>query len=329
MNLERRDFITLLGGTAVAWPLAARAQQAERLRRVGMFIGGSQATLSEARISAFQRELERLGWIAGRNLAIEVRWGEAQLKRQAEIAAELVQLKVDVITTSATPPTLAAMQATSTIPIVFLGTADPVGTGLVSNLARPGGNVTGLSNQNRDVAGKRVALLRELVPDLSRLGILVNADNPAEMLEARDAGTAAEMAGLAVTPLEIRQVGDIAPALDAFKGQGRALYVVVGPLAVSSALRINTLALGAGLPTMHGERTQLETGGLMSYGPDLLAIYRRGAQYVDKILRGAKPGDLPVEQPTQFDLVINLITAKALGIEVPLFLQQRADAVIE
>jgi putative ABC transport system substrate-binding protein len=240
-----------------------------------------------------------------------------------------VRLKVDVIATTATPPTLAAMQATSTIPIIFVGAGDPVGAGLVSSLARPGGNVTGLSNQNRDVAGKRVALLRELVPDLRRLGILVDPDNPAEKLEARDIEAAAGTVDLAIVPLEIRQVSDITRVLDGFKGQGRALYVVPGPLANANALRVNTLALTARLPTMHGERAQLETGGLISYGANVAALFLRGAAYVDKILRGAKPSDIPVEQPTKFDLTINLITAKALDLTVPPTLLALADEVIE
>jgi putative tryptophan/tyrosine transport system substrate-binding protein len=328
MTLRRREFITLLGG-ASAWPLAARAQPQERTRRIGIFLGGAQSELVEAWIRAFQQEFDRLGWSEGRNIAFIQRWGEARPERSAEIAAELVRLGVDAIVAGGTPPTIATMRATATIPIVFVGAGDPLGTGLVASLAKPGGNVTGLSNQNRDVAGKRLALLRELVPDLRRLGILGNPDNPSEMLEARDVAAWAAAAGLDATALEIRQMRDIDSALDGLKGPGLGLYVTAGPLTNANALRINTLALVARLPTMYGSREPLDAGGLMSYGANSPAMYRRAAQYVDKILRGAKPGDLPVEQPTQFDLVINLITAKALGIEVPLFLQQRADAVIE
>jgi putative ABC transport system substrate-binding protein len=326
--IARRAFITLLGGAAAAWPATTRAQQPDRMRRVGMLMG-FPGVVGEVRSKAFQQELESLGWSLGRNLALEVRWGEARAERNAEIVAEFIRLKVDVITTTSTPATIAAKQATSTIPIVFVGTADPVGTGLVSSLARPGSNVTGLSNLNRDIAGKRVALMREVLPELRQLGILVNRDNPAEMLEAREVEAAAGMARLAVTPLEIRQVHDITPVLDAFKGPGRAVTVVPGPLANGNALRINLSALAARLPTMHGERAQLEVGGLIAYGPDIAALFRRGADYVDKILRGARAGDIPVEQPIKFDLVINLITAKALGLTIPETLLARADEVIE
>jgi putative tryptophan/tyrosine transport system substrate-binding protein len=236
---------------------------------------------------------------------------------------------MDVIVTDATPSTLAAKQATSVIPIVFMPVGDPVGTGLVSSLARPGGNVTGVSNQSPDLAGKRMELLREFVPSLRRLGILINVTNVSAIEEARGVEAAAATLGLDIARLEIRRAADINPAIQGFFGSGVALYVALDALANSNALRINTLALGQRLPTMHGARQQLLAGGLMSYAPDTLALRRRGADYVDKILRGAKPADLPVEQPTKFELVINLTTARALGLEIAPALLGRADEVIE
>jgi putative ABC transport system substrate-binding protein len=326
--MRRREFITLLGAAA-AWPNVAHAQQAERVRRIGVLMAAANNALGQARAKVFQQELERLGWTDGRNLSIQYRWAEARTERYAEIAAEFARLNVDVIVTEATPATIAAKQATSVIPIVFVGAGDPVGTGLVASLARPGGNVTGLSNQTKDLAGKRVELLREIVPGLRGLGILVNVLNVSAVAEMREVEAAAATLGLKVVKLEIRRAEDIAPALEAFTGPAVALYVVQDALAGTNALRINTLALGKRLPTMHGARAPLDTGGLMSYGADALDLRRRAATYVDKILRGTKPGDIPVEQPTKFELVINLTTAKVLGLDVPLFLQQRADEVIE
>jgi putative ABC transport system substrate-binding protein len=327
-HLRRREFITLLGGAAAMWPNVARGQQAERVRRIGMLMSVANNALGQARAKVFQQELERLGW-TGRNLSIQYRWAEGRTERFADFAAEFVRINVDVIVAEGTPPTLAAKQATSVIPIVFVGAGDPVGTGLVASLARPGGNVTGLSNQTRDLAGKRVELLREIVPALRGLGIMVNVLNVSAVAEMREVEAAAATLGLEVVKLEIRRAEDIAPALEAFTGPALGLYVVLDLLATANALRINTLALGKRLPTMYGAREVLDTGGLMSYGSDNLDQRRRAAGYVDKILRGTKPGDIPVEQPTKFDLVINLTTAKVLGLDVPLFLQQRADEVIE
>jgi putative ABC transport system substrate-binding protein len=327
--VRRRDFITLLGGAAAAWPLAARAQQADQLRRVGVLVGPANNALGQSWARAFREELARLGWTEGRTIAVDVRWGEGRIERYTEIAAEFVRLKVDVIVASSTPAAAAAMQATSTIPIVFTSTGDPVGTGLVASLARPGGNATGLSNQNVDIAGKGVALLRELFPGLRGLGILVNADNVVAMLNMHEVQAAARTFGLEVATLEIRRAEDIAPAFEALKGPALGLYVVPDPLMNSNAVRINTLALSAHLPTIYGFREYVETGGLISYGPDNSDQFRGAAHYVDKILRGAKPSDLPVEQPTRFYLVINLTTAKALGLTVPQTLLVSADELIE
>jgi putative tryptophan/tyrosine transport system substrate-binding protein len=323
----RREFITLLGGAA-AWPLAARAQQPGKLPTIG-FLGANAPTAQMQWTAAFVQRLRELGWSDGRNLAIEYRWAEGRTERFTEIAAEFVRLKVDVIFTYSTPAVLAAKQATSVIPIVFATASDPVGTGLVANLARPGGNVTGLSNQTGDLAAKRVELLREVVPRLARLAILVNMDNPASVDEMRQAQAAARALGLIVDVIEIRRAEDIGPAFEGLKGRTDALYVVPDGLVNTNRIRINTLALGGGLPTMHAFREYAESAGLMSYGPNVPDGFRRAADFVDRILRGAKPGDIPVEQPTKFDLVINLTTAKALGLELPPTLLARADEVIE
>jgi putative ABC transport system substrate-binding protein len=326
--MRRRNFIALLGGAAT-WPLAARAQQGERVRRVGLLIGVGDNAIGQARAKAFQRELGRLGWTDGRNVALEVRWGEGPIERFTEAIAEFIRLKVDVIVTTGTPATAIAKQATTVIPIVFVGAGDPVGTGLIGSLSRPGGNVTGLSNQNRDVAGKRVEMLREIVPDLARLGVLATSNNPSVVLEMRDVQQAASRLGLEIVMLEIRRADDIAPAIDAHKEHVQALYVVGDTLTNSNARRINTLALAARLPTTYSIREQVDAGGLMSYGADTQDLSRRGADYVDKILRGAKPADIPVEQPSKLDLIINLTTAKALGLTIPPALLATADEVVE
>jgi putative ABC transport system substrate-binding protein len=324
--VKRREFITLLGGAA-AWPLAARAQQPAKLPIIG-FLGGATASTWSAWAAAFVRRLRELGWVEGRNVAIAYRWAEGHSERFAEIAAEFVRLKVDVIVTSG-PPVLAAKQATSLIPIVFAVAADPVGTGMVASLARPGGNVTGLSIQSTETAGKRVELLRELVPGLRRLAIMGNVGYPAAVLEMSEVEAAARTLGFEVAKVEIRRGEDIAPAVKALKGGADALYVCADALTSANRIRINILAAAARLPTMYGFREHVESGGLMSYGANFPDLFRRAAEYVDKILRGAKPGDLPVEQPTRFDLVINLTTARALDLEVPPTLLARADEVIE
>jgi ABC-type uncharacterized transport system substrate-binding protein len=325
--IGRRELITLLGGAA-AWPVAARAQQSGRLPTIG-FLGPITHSAASEWLAAFVQRLRELGWIEGRTIAIEVRWAEGRNERFAEIAAEFVRLKVDVIVTAGTAAVVTAKQATSVIPIVFAVAGDPVGTGLVASLARPGGNVTGLSNQSADLAGKRLELLREVVPSLRRLAILANAGSPIGVLEMREAQAAARTLGLEVVTSEIRRVEDIAPAFETLKGRAETLYVASDPLVTTNRIRINTLALGARLPTMHGQGDNVEAGGLMSYGANYPDLHRRAADYVDKILRGTKPGDIPVEQPTKFDFVVNLTTAKALGLEIPPTLLARADEVIE
>jgi len=327
MGWKRRQCITLIGG-AVAWPLAAHAQQTARLPTIG-FLGSATLLVESQRVAAFVQRLRQLGWIENRNVAIEYRWAEGRTERFTELAAEFAGLKVDLIVASTTPAVIAAKQATSVIPIVITTANDPVGTGLVASLARPGGNVTGLSNQMADTAAKRLELLREVAPGLRRLAILGNVSNPGAVLDAREAQAAASAVGLEATIFEIRRAEEIAPLFEALKGRADALYVASDPLVNTNRIRLNTLALGARLPTMHGVRDYVEAGGLMSYGPSIVDQYRRAADYVDKILRGAKPGDIPVEQPTKFDLVINLTTAKALGLTIPEPFLLRADEVIE
>jgi len=325
--MKRREFITLLGGAAAAWPLAARAQQPGKLRTIG-FLGTGTASIWGAWTAAFAQRLRALGWVEGRTVAIEYRWGEGRPERFAEIAAEFVRRKVDVIVSggSAVP---ALKQATSVIPIVFAIAADPVGGGLVSSLSRPGGNVTGLSNQQSDLAGKRLELLREVLPNLRRLAILANVGYAEAALELGEAQAAARNLGIEVAKLEIRRAQDIAPAFEGLQRQADALYVVVEGLVSTNRTRIITFALAGRLPTMFNIREYAEAGGLMSYGPNFPDLFRRVAEYVDKILRGTKPGDIPVEQPTKFDFIINVSTAKALGINIPPMLLARADEVIE
>jgi putative tryptophan/tyrosine transport system substrate-binding protein len=326
-GIRRRDFVILLGGAA-AWPLGARAQQAGKLPTIGFLVAGTPASHGQW-VAAFVQRLRELGWIEGRTITIEYRWAEGRNERFAEIAAELVRRRVDVIVTSATEAIVAAKQATSVVPIVFAAAGDPVGTGLVASLARPGGNVTGLSIQQTDVAAKRLELLREIVPGLRRLAILGNVSGPAVVLEMREVQAAARTLGLEVITSEIRRGEDIAPAFATLKGHADALYVINDPLVNTNRVRIITLALGTRLPTMYSVREAVEAGGLMSYGANVPDLFRGAANHVDKILRGTKPADIPVEQPSKFDLIINLTTAKALDLLIPESFLLRADEVIE
>jgi ABC-type uncharacterized transport system substrate-binding protein len=326
--MRRRDFISLLGGGAVAWPLAARAQQPPKLPTIG-FLGLSTLSAQRETTDAFVQRLRELGWTEGRTVAIEYRWAEGNTERSAAITKEFVRLNVNVIVTQGTSIVLAAKQVTSDIPIVFASAGDPLGNGLVANLARPGGNVTGLSSQSSDSVGKRFELLRLIVPKLRRLVLLGNVDSSFAVLEMGEAQSAARILGLEVTTLEIRRGEDIAPAFAALKDPADALYIATDPLTFTHRNRILTFALAGRLPTTTSFREFVESGALMSYGSNLPSQYRRAAEYVDKILRGAKPGDIPVEQPTKFDLVINVTTAKALGLEVPATLLTTAVEVIE
>ena len=313
---------------AVAWPFAARAQQPGKLKTIG-YLGSTTPSAQSPWTTPFLRRLRELGWIEGRNLAIEYRWAEGRNDRFAEIAAEFVRLKVDVIVTYSAAPVLAAKQVTSVIPIVFPAAPDPLGSGLVATLAQPGGNVTGLSTQSTDLAGKRLEFLREVVPAIRRLAIMANVGNPGSVREMGEVQAAARTLGFEFTNLDIRRAEDIAPAFEALKGRAEALYVCAEPLVNANRTRINSLAQGARVPTIYGFREYVEAGGLMSYGANVPDLFRRAGDYVDKILRGAKPADIPVEQPTKFDLVINMTTAKALGLTVPDSVLARADEVIE
>jgi putative ABC transport system substrate-binding protein len=325
--MRRREFITLLGGAATAWPLAARAQP--RLPTIG-YLGATTAAAERSRTDAFVQRFAELGWTEGHSIAIEYRWGEGRTERFPEIAAALVQLQVDVIVATSIAAALACKQATAIIPIVFPLAGDPLGTGLVASLSRPGGNITGLSNQAADLAGKRLEILRQLAPGLHRLATLANAEYAGRISEIADIQTAAHTLGLDVATYDIRPAEDIAPVFDTMRKNGaEAVYVVGDTLMNGNRVRIGTLAINARLPTMCVAREYIEAGGLISYGANIPRLFSRAAELVDKILRGAKPGDIPVEQPTKFELCINLKTAKALKLPVPDKLIALADEVIE
>jgi len=325
--MDRRTFLAGTGAVLLAAPLAAEAQQ-PKMPTIG-FLGANSAAAQTQWTAAFVQRLRELGWIEGRTVSIEYRWAGGRSDRYTEIAAEFARLKVNVIATAGNEAAIAAKQVTSVIPIVFAVAGDPVGTGLVASLARPGGNVTGLSLQFTDLAGKRLELFREVALGLRRLAIMAHISSPNAVLEMHEVQTTARTLGLEVSTLEIRRAEDIAPAVEALKGRADALYVCGDPLLNTNRIRLNTLAAAARLPTMHGFREHVEAGGLMSYGPNFSDLFRRAADYVDKILRGTKPTDLPVEQPTKFELVINLKTAKALGLTIPPSLLGRADEVIQ
>ena len=322
-QLKRREIIALLGGVA-GWPFAAHAQSARKLPAIGFL--GADASVWAPWTAAFVRRLRELGWVDGRTVTIDYRWSGSR-ERDAEVAAEFVKEKVDVIVShgGAVP---ALKQATPDIPIVFAIALDPIGAGLVTNLARPGGNVTGLSRQSTDLGAKRLQLLREAVPQLRRLAIMVNPI-PGSELETEEVQTAAHALGTEVALLKIWRAEDIAPAFAASKSQVDALYVVTNALIGANRTRIITSALDARLPTMFSTRDHVQAGGLMSYGPNFIEMFRRTAEYVDKILRGTKPGDMAVEQPTKFELVINRTTAKALGLKVSRILEVYATEFIE
>jgi putative tryptophan/tyrosine transport system substrate-binding protein len=325
--MNRREFIATLGG-AFAWPVVAAAQQARPVPIIG-YVAPTGPLIPSRSTGAFLQRLRELGWIEGQTITIESRWAAGRPERLDEIAAEFVRLKVDLIVTSSTNDSIVMKQVAPQIPMVFAVSGDPVGVGLVASLARPGGNVTGLSNQSTDLVGKRLQLLREIVPGLHRLAILANPGSPQAMGEVSEVQAAARTLGVDVATSEMRQTADVNSAFELLKSRADALYIVPDPLANTNRILIGTLALGARLPMMCGFREFVEAGCLMSYGPNLPDLYRRAAEFADKILRGAKPGDIPVEQPTKFELVINLKSAKALGLTVPPALLARADEVIE
>jgi putative ABC transport system substrate-binding protein len=326
--MKRREFIRLFGSAAAAWPLSAQAQQPATRPTIGFLVGGTPSS-DRQWIAAFVQRLSELGWVEGSTVHIEYRSAAGRYERYTEIAAEFVRMRVDVIVTSGAAAVGAAKQATSVIPIVFAAVGDPVGGGLVASLARPGGNLTGLSLQFTDISGKRVEFLRTILPGLRRLGILSNASSPSAVLEMHEAQATARTLGLEVVTPPIQRPEDIELAFEAFKDRVEALYVVFDPLVNTNRVRISNLALAARMPTLGGGRELVEAGCLISYGPNIPDMFRRSAEPVDKILRGAKPADIPVEQPTKFDLVINLKTAKAIGLTMPPSLLATADEVIE
>jgi putative ABC transport system substrate-binding protein len=323
--MRRREFI--LGSMATAWPVVGRAQTLGKLPTIGIL--GSTSAAWNHWLAALLQRLHQLDWIENRTVTVEYRWTEGRNERYAELAADLVRSNVNIIVPLGTPAIFAAKKATAVVPIVFPLASDPVGDGLVASLARPGGNITGLSNQQPDLAGKRLEILREIIPNLTRLAYLANINNSTVKLLVNEVQIAARKLGLEIIPGDIKRAEDIAPALDALKGRAQALYVAGDPLVADNQIQINTLALAARLPTIHGTRGYADTGGFVSYGPDFSDLFRRAGDYIDKILKGAKPADLPVEQPTKIELVINLKTAKALGFEIPSKLLFTADEVIE
>jgi putative tryptophan/tyrosine transport system substrate-binding protein len=325
-DMKRREFILLFGVSAAVWPSSALAQPA-KLPTIGFLAPGTSSAFTPW-IAAFAQRLRELGWIEGRTIAIEYRWAEGRPERFREIAAEFVRLKVDVIVTagSAVP---AVMQATSTIPIVFAIAVDPIGSSMVASLARPGGNVTGLSLLSTELASKRIELLRDVLPNLSRLAVIANVGSRGAALELAEVRAVARKFNIDIEALEIRRAEDIAPAFAALKSGAQALYVCPDALVNANYVRINTFALAARLPTIHAFRDFVGAAGLMSYGAKSTDLFRRTGDIVDKILKGAKPADLPVEQPTKFELVVNLTTAKALGLTIPEAFLLRADELIE
>jgi putative ABC transport system substrate-binding protein len=323
--MKRRKFIALLGAAAAARPLGSTAQQGEKVYKIGILSAGSPVPGP-----TLLADLRELGYVEGKNLTFERRYAEDRLDRLPKFAAELVSLKVDVIMAAGTLAPLAAKRATSAIPIVMMAAGDPVGSGLVASLAQPGGNVTGTSLMAPDLGGKRLEFLKEILPGVSRVAVLWNAANPYSALVFKETAGAAETLGVELQSLEIREPADTDAALEAAMGQhANALITVEDPLTIDLRKKIAEFAVDHRLPTISGLRVFVDSGALMSYGADLANIIRRSVVYVDKILKGAKPSDLPVEQPTKFELVINLKTAKSLGLTIPSLLLARADEVIE
>ena len=327
--MRRREFIALLGGAAVAVPLAAGAQEPGRVRatpRVGIL---NYAAARDQRVDEFRNALRELGYIEGRNLTVDYRWADGRLDRLPELAAELVASDVDVIIAIG-PAVWAAKRTTTRVPIIIAFSGDPVGNGVVPNLARPGGNITGFSYMSTDLAAKRLELLHQAFPVNSRIGILYHPGEPATALEMGETEAAARAIGVRLQPLAVRHPDDLAEAYAAAaREQADALLVFTHGFAVLNASHIIELAARRRLPTMYGWRDFVEAGGLMSYGPSIQFLVRNAASYVDRIIKGENPGDLPVQQPTKFELLINLKTAKALGLEVSSSVLARADEVIE
>jgi len=326
--VKRREFITLIGGAA-AWPLAVRAQQPTKAYRIGMLETISEA-LNSANLAAFRKSLRDLGHVEGKNLVIEYRSADGRAARFPDLAVELLGSKVDVIVTRGTPASLAAKSASATTPVVMAAVAEPLESGLIAGLARPGGNVTGLSSFAAVLDAKRVELLHEAVPGVQRIAVFLNMGNPVQLAEWKEIKAAAQSMGIQHQLLDVRKVEDIGPAFDAARRErADALVVGIDAIMQANSSLISELAAKHQLPAIYASREFIETGGLFAYGVSYPDLYRRAAIYADKILKGAKPADLPVEQPIKFELVINLKTAKTLGIEISQMLLARADEVIE
>ena len=327
--MDRRTFLAGTGAVLLTAPLAAEAQPAGKVYRIGVLEPTSMA-LNAANLDAFRQGLRELGYVEGRNMRIEYRSADGRSERFPDLAAELVRLKVDVILTRGTPAVMAAKNATGTIPVVMAASGDPVLSGVVSSLARPGGNVTGLSAVAVEVSGKRLELIREVAPGVSRVAALFNMSNPNDALQWKEIETAAPSLRVQLQLLDVRKPGDFAGAFDAaVKGRAGALVVGLDALTWANHRPIVDLAAKHRLPAIYGGREFVNAGGLIAYGVSYPHLYHRAANFVDKILKGAKPADLPVEQPSKFELVINLKTAKALGLTIPPSLLQRADEVIQ
>ena len=327
--MNRRAFTTLLCGAAVAWPIAARAQQAGKVHRIGV-LETISTTLNVANFYALREGLRQLGYAEGQNLVIEYRSADGRDDRFPGLARELLALKVDVVVTRGTPAAKAVKNATSTVPVVMMASGDPVGVGLVTSLARPGGNITGLSAIVGELSPKRLELIREIVPGLARIAVLANTSNDAVRRDWARIETAARSLDVQSQLLDLRESDALGPTFDdASARRADALVVVIDAITQANQQRIVDLAMKHRLPAIYSSREFVDAGGLISYGVSYPDLYRRAATYVDKILKGTKPADLPVVQPTKFELVINLKTAKALGIEVPPTLSARADEVIE
>ena len=327
--MQRREFITLLSGIVAAWPLAARAQQPAKIPRIG-FLGNSTATMEANPIGPLRDGLRELGYEEGRNVIIEFRWADGKYDQFPALVAELLAAKVDVIITAGTPATLAIKKATSTVPLVFIAVGDPVGTGVVPNLGRPGGNITGLSSIAPDLEGKRLELLREVVPKLSHVAFFLNPANAFHTASMRQARVAAQSLGIKLQPMEVNKSEQLDGAFASIvKEKPDALLILADRIFLHNRKRMMEFAIQQRLPSVNAYRELVEAGGLISYGPSYEDMHRRAAVYVDKILKGTKPADLPIEQPTKFTLLINLKTAKTLGLTVPPTLVARADELIE
>jgi ABC-type uncharacterized transport system substrate-binding protein len=329
-QLHRRDFITLLGGaTGLAWPLKAGAQQSAKVPRVG-FMGNSTEVLEGNLVGPFREGLRGLGYQEGQNIVIEYRWAEGKYERFPALIAELLAANVDVIVTAGTPASLAVKKATSSVPLVMIAVGEPVATGLVASLARPGGNITGVTSISPEIEGKRLELLREVVPGLSHIAVLWNAGSPVQVIQERETRIAAQALGMKTLSLGVRTLEEIEGAVATMlRERPEALFVLADRLFLHHRKRIMDFAVQHRLPGVHAYRELVEVGGLMSYGPSYADMHRRAATFVDKILKGANPADLPVERPVKFELVVNLKVAKALGLTLPPSILLRADEIIE